>query len=533
MRGLWLLAAALPALSACASASASEPATAPPAVAAAPVPAPPAPPPPAPPALSEADLFGRWQIVSLNGRPPVGAAAGAAGERTPYIAFGPYGYGGNVGCNDFGGYGLLENGRFYASGATMTAMACRDLMAQEEAVVGLMTASPRIARLPDETLGVEAGGAGMVLRRAAPAPAAERPAEVLAGTHWVLSMVDGVWLSSQGLRPPELRFEADRWTISGACGTLGGAWRQRGDRVEAETPATVTRACPAGAAALDDRLLALLAASPRFVTGANGEILIGGGDHWATGQRPRMPLADEAPLLAGTWRIVAVDGAAPAREPRIAFGPSGFSGGTGCNSMQGHYLAHARRFFAPPPMRTEMGCPEPLRSQEERIAGLLAAAPRIALAGPGEIALVDASGSLRLRRESAAAPGSPAGRIWSGTPLRAELISLGGRPFQSRAGDPATRIRLSAQRWDIETGCGRLGGVWRREEMGAVGLFTDPERDLAGPCAGPLLARIQELHRFFNGRARILVGESGELLIAGEETWLAGRAVPVSAGSRR
>ena len=524
MRSLWLLAALPPALLAC-TASAPEPAATPaPVPAAAPAPAPPAPPPlPAPTGTSEAHLYGRWQIVSLNGRPPIGGRGDPAGERPPHIAFGPGGYGGYAGCNSFGGYGLFDGTRYYASGVTMTAVGCSDLAAQEDAVVRLMTASPRIVREADRTLTVTAGAATMVLSRISPSPAAAPPpAEVLAGTNWVLSAVDGLWLSSQGFPPPTLRFEADRWILSGACGTAGGAWRQRGDRIEAETPQTAARACPANAAALGDRLFALLAASPRFVTGPNGEILIGGGDHWATGQRPRMPLADDAPLLAGSWRIVAIDGAAPIREPGIAFGPTGFSGGTGCNSMQGHYLAHGRRVFAAPPIRTEMGCAGPLRIQEERIAGLLAAAPRIALGEDGEIALVDPSGSLRLRREAPAAPFSPSGRLWTGTPLRAELIGIGGAPLQVRYTDPVTHLRLSDRRWEIDTGCGRLGGVWRREDAGAVGLFTDPGPDSRAPCS----PAAETLHRFFNGRARILVGESGELLIAGEETFLAGRVLP-------
>lgn len=524
MRGLWLLAALPPLLSACTAARPPKPAVAPVAVAA-------PEPEPLPPALAEADLFGHWQIVSLNGRPQIGGDT--AGERTPRIIFRPGFYGGSSGCNSFGGSGLFDGDRYYASGASMTAMGCRDLEAQENAIVRLMTGSPLISRAADGTLTVTGGGANMVLRRSPSVPTVEiEPSpDVLAGTQWTLGSVNGESLTGHGV--PTLRFEADRWTLSDVgCGARAGAWRQRGDRIEAEIPAIVTRACAIPAWRLDERMLALLAASPRFVTGPNGEILIGGGGHWATGQRPRMALADDAPLLAGDWRIVAIDGAAPAREPRIAFGPAGFAGGTGCNSMQGHYLAHGRRFFAAPPIRTEMGCGEPLRSQEERIAGLLAGAPRIALAGEGEIALVDEDGSLRLRRAGAAAPGLPAGRIWTGTPLRADLSMFGAMPFQSHARDPATQHRLSAQRWDIDSGCARFGGIWRREEANAIGLFTDPEPDPQSGCSPLFDTRLDELKRFFNGRARILIGESGQLLIAGEEQWLAGRVLRSGAARR-
>jgi heat shock protein HslJ len=523
MRWPWLLAALGPAaLSAC-TAAPPEPAAAPVAIAAPPAPA------PAPSrALAEADLYGHWQIVSLNGRPPIGAE----GERSPRIVFGPGSYGGSGGCNSFGGYGLFDGTRFYASGVMMTAMACRDYEAQENAVVRLMTGSPLIARGADGALTITGGGAAMVLRRTPGVLTTVdvRPPEVLAGTEWTIETFDGAGLAPHDR--PVLRFEADRWSLRSRCFRIDGRWRQTGDRIEARPDPIAGQTCPPAPLRIDRSLPALLASSPRFVTGPNGEILIGGGGHWATGQRPRMALADDAPLLAGDWRIVAIDGAAPAREPSIAFGPLGFAGGTGCNSMQGHYLAHGRRFLAPPPIRTEIGCAEPLRSQEERIAGLLAGAPRIALAGEGEIALVDHRGSLRLRRAGAAPAGLPGGRIWTGTPLRAELILSGPVPLQAHYSEPATHIRFSPRRWDIDSGCARFGGVWRREEAGAVGLFTDPEPDPGAGCSRLFDTRIEELKRFFNGRARILVGESGELLIAGEEQWLAGRVLGAAAGRR-
>ena len=492
---------------------------------------------PAAAALTDADVHGRWQILSVDGRLPIGA-----GERAPYLVFGPGSYGGSTGCNSFGGYGVLVDGRYYASGAMQTAIGCQGaLEAQERAILSILAASPVPAPGADGTLSLASAPGTIVVRRdgAAAAVPAVRPARpewdgetLLAGTEWTIGSVDGAWqMPREGRRA--LRFEADRWHLSGGCGPTGGTWRQAGDRIEARGPQFVSRACAAGAAALDDAIVAMLESRPRFVTGPNGEILIGGGGHWLTGERPRAVLADEAGLLAGAWRIMAIDGRPPEgeREAGIAVGPTGYSGSAGCNGFQGYQLAHRRRLFVTMPISTEMACGGGLGAQERRVTALLAAAPRIALGGDGEIALVDEAGSLRLRRIDGAAAWAPEGRLWTGAPLAAELTTLGAEPLRMRISEPETRLRLSAQRFDVETGCGRLGGIWRRQSavpagVAALEFLTDAEPDPAGACAGALAARLGEFKRLFNGPARVLIGPSGELLIAGDRHWLGGRVLP-------
>jgi heat shock protein HslJ len=260
--------------------------------------------------------------------------------------------------------------------------------------------------------------------------------------------------------------------------------------------------------------------------------LIGGGGHWITGERPRAVLADEAALLAGAWTIAAIDGRPPEgpRPAHIAFGPTGYSGSAGCNSFQGYQMAHRRRLFVTMPVSTEMGCGGTLGAQERRVTALLAAAPRIALGERGEIALVDEAGSLRLRRAEGADGWAPEGRLWTGAPLTAELTMLDAEPLRMRMSEPETRLRLTAQRFDIDSGCGRLGGIWRRQSavpagVSALEFLTDAEPDPEGACAGALAARLPVFKRLFNGPARVLIGASGELLVAGDRHWLGGRVL--------
>jgi heat shock protein HslJ len=407
-----------------------------------------------------------------------------------------------------------------------TLIGCPTLEAQERAILTLIGSAPRVIANGDGRLTLSAGSRTMVIERdTAPLPPQPvdpwRGTPLLAGTKWVLGGIDGAWGNLKGRT---LTFEADRWLLASPCGTRGGAWRQTGDRIVADAPDPAPAvSCAAEAAAMDASLVAMIEADPRFVTGPNGEILIGGGGHWVTGDGPRAQLKDDVPL-AGTWRIVAIDEAPPAGEGplQVEFGPSDYSGTTGCNSFQGVYIAHSRRFFSDPPIRTQRACGGPLDAQEKRIAGLLANGPRVAFAGNGDILLVDEGGSLRLSRQTAAGSSPPVGRLWRGEPLEAELIRLDGRPLQSRPSDPVTRLRLSAQRFDINTGCGRFGGIWR-VRSGELEFLTDPEPPPEGACAGALAERLSTFSRLFNGRAQVLIGPNGELILAGEQHWLTGR----------
>jgi heat shock protein HslJ len=351
---------------------------------------------------------------------------------------------------------------------------------------------------------------------------------VLAGTSWVLSSLDGAW-NDAAARGRVLTFDADRWTLTSPCGPRTGPWRQEGQRVIAEAPAPASApSCAPEAAAADARLLAMLDADPRFVTGPNGEILLGGGGHWAAGEGPRPRLLSDVPL-GGTFSIVEVDGAAPAGAPQIEFRPSDYSGSNGCNGLQGLFLAHSGRFFSDPPIQTQRACGGKISAQERRISSLLSGGPRVAFAGNGDIFLVDQAGSLRLRRETAAGSSPPVGRLWRGEPLEVELIRLDGKPLQARYSDPETRLRLSAQRFDIEGACGRFGGIWRIR-AGELKFLTDAEPPPTGACA--LAERLTTFSRLFNGRARTLVGPSNEFILAGEGHWLTGRIVRPSAKRR-
>ena len=479
--------------------------------------------------LAEEAIEGRWRIVSIDGRPVASLPEHGPGERSPHLIFGPGTYGGNTGCNGFGGLGVLHGDRFYAGPAMQSAMGCGDLTAQEEAIIRLIAESPRLSLAADGRLTLTDGRRSMLLARlpeAAPAEPWTGPL-VLAGTSWGLSAIDGQ--SRLGAEQRTLSFEAERWSLTGPCGRSAGSWRQRGNSIVARAEIRAS-ACSASVAEAEEALFDLLESRPRFATGPNGEFLIGGGGHWAVGDRPRQGLGDDSARLQGAWQIVAINGSPPlgGRGVQLNFGATGYSGSAGCNSLQGYYLAHARRFHSAPPMQTEMACGGGLGEQEETVGRILTSSPALALGDQDILDLVGERGRLRLRR-SGDSPWAPEGRSWNGEALDVELTMLGGRPLQGHYSEPVTHLRLSERRFDISSGCGRFGGVWRRGE-GQFEFFTDAAPEPSGNCAGALASRLREFMRQFNGPARIQIGASGEFLMASERVWLAGRVLRPSRG---
>jgi heat shock protein HslJ len=475
-----------------------------------------------PAAVSE--LLGSWRIVSLDGRQLPG---GSTPDRAPGLFFGPGHYGGNSGCNAFGGMGVFDGERYYGGPALQTLIGCSALEAQERAILTLMGSAPRVGLNADGRLTLSHGARTMVLERLpAPPPRPHDPwggTPLLAGTRWSLDALDG---TSGGARVRMLAFEADRWTLTSPCGTRSGAWRQAEQRIIAEVPdPRPVASCSAEAAAVDARLLAMIDADPRFVTGPNGEILIGGGGHWVTGDGPPALLKQDVPL-GGTFGIVAVDGAPPTGESPlwIEFRQTEYRGLGGCNSFEGIFLAHSRRLFADAPVLTRKACGDALAAQEKRITSVLANGPRVGFGGNGDILLIDQTGSLRLKRQTAMGSWPLTGTLWRGEPMEVELTRLNGQPLQERGSDPAFRLRLTGRGFDLDTGCGRLGGIWR-VRAGEPEFLTHPAPDPTGACAPALAERLPLLSRLFNGRGRILVGAGGEFILAGEQHWLTGRVL--------
>ena len=455
-------------------------------------------------------LYGRWTIVAVNGAAPIRLG----GEHpAPYLLFARSSYGGSSGCNSFGGTGLLVGDRWFGELPMSTAMGCGTLDAQERAIMAIAAGSP-VVRFQDggEAILTSKAGTLRLRREADPDRAAPNPAPMpLAGTGWLVRAIDGVRPVS---RPNwgTLIFEAERWTLDGPCGPLAGSWRQAGEAVTMDVASPTPSACAPAARAADGALRAMIAAAPRYTTGPNRELVMGGGAHWLTGDFDRNFGKDAPASLRGEWRIVSVDGIAPAagpRPPSLAFGAASYALWDGCNHSEGLLLIQARHLFTRGSgLSTLAQCaPDPTRA---RVRAIVAGHPRIAKTDGGGLALVAPAGTLRLARLSATPFGS------------GETLGLRA-PRTIILLDPDARLTLTSKRFTIQLSCGRIEGQWRGGQPAR--FSTDPTDRSAPGCAQGPGSDAFRLSQFFNGDVHAVTGPNRDIvLLVNEEQSLAGRA---------
>jgi heat shock protein HslJ len=238
-----------------------------------------------PPPDAAASIEGRWRIVSIDGKP---SAPTREPETAAFLNFSPYTFGGTVGCNSFGGLGLLADGHYAVHSWSSTLVGCDDERGrQERALSALMFARPKVTAPGEGRLRLEGGGHLVEIERTAPSgqsPYGSVPD--LAGTRWRIVMMDGQEASSNPAGR-FLRFGGDgTWQGIASCATLSGTWRRGGERIAVgEQIATTEQLCRPDHARIDASFAALMRANPRYVVGPNGELLLAGGGHAMAGDR--------------------------------------------------------------------------------------------------------------------------------------------------------------------------------------------------------------------------------------------------------
>lgn len=232
----------------------------------------------------EVKIEGRWRIVSLDGQP---SAPPREEGKAPSFSFSPHTFGGTVGCNSFGGLGLLADGHYAVHSWSSTLIGCPDEQGrQERALSELMFARPRVIPLGEGRLRLEGGGHAVEIERTGShegRPYGSAPG--LAGTSWRIVMIDGQE-ASPAPTGRLLQFGEGTWQGIASCATLSGTWRQEGDRIRVgEQIATTEQLCPPDFARIDAAFAALMRSNPRYVVGPNGELLLVGGGHALAGGR--------------------------------------------------------------------------------------------------------------------------------------------------------------------------------------------------------------------------------------------------------
>ena len=102
---------------------------------------------------------------------------------------------------------------------------------------------------------------------------------------------------------------------------------------------------------------------------------------------------------AGRWSVYEMDGAATQSAAWIEIDPatSTLRASVGCNEMQASYTGPLDALQVGPVAATKKGCPEPLMTQERRLAELLSAATSVRVDDNGVLWLSGSRGMLRAR----------------------------------------------------------------------------------------------------------------------------------------
>jgi heat shock protein HslJ len=236
----------------------------------------------------------------------------------------------------------------------------------------------------------------------------------------------------------------------------------------------------------------------------------------------------EPPGLFGQWRIVALDGRAPAvgrdgRPPVLTFDEHGYGGYAGCNAFGGQGLAHESRFYGGLAMSTAMACGPPLDAQETGVRNLLGGAPRVEWLGPDRVAFVASTRRLELARTGSL----PSDRFISPTiPLIGTAWSFGaldGKAIEMPGARSGPILTVEGDRFTLETPCLVADGSWTQTATGAVTL--KPDRRTARACNPASRGQSQAWVAAMSGPLRYTNGPNGEILMAGGGHWMVGDLV--------
>lgn len=230
-------------------------------------------------------LGGSWDIVTIDGKPPVDRAPG---PRSPTIDFGSTAYGGSTGCNTILGSFIARAGRLYTNPGPTTEMGCGALTAQEDRIYKLLRNAPHIGRAGSGVQLSDDKG-GMLLRRSDRSVANHARAAPLPARY------EGGFIAVNG-EPTQVRAgdPTSRVTISGSdvridigCGAVSTFLRRSKDGMSLiSNPQTSEGGACAGRRRDQHHLLMRLSNGPvAGIVDGNGDLLLAGDGIWLTARK--------------------------------------------------------------------------------------------------------------------------------------------------------------------------------------------------------------------------------------------------------
>lgn len=454
------------------------------------------------PADAAHSLSGTWTIASIDGVAPPVTAYG----KPPQLVFTANSYGGNAGCNDFGGFGLEHEGHWYGDFAMSNQMGCgTPLGKQDEVVHGLLASGPGVTFSGADRVTLATARHRVELRRAGPAPIREAVApRPLVGTRWTFRGLDGASITPAARgEAPALIVEGDRFRLDTPCMTLEGGWSQASEgRARFAPDRRTPLPCAAPARARDDAIAAAVAGEKPYVTGPNGELVLAGGGHWLTGEATRRGAVDAA-LLTGTWQVEGGPTAASrngARPAQVLFLARSYSLWDGCNHTEGLLISYERQLFTyGSGLSTLANCMA--GRDDPRLKAVVTSNPRFGTLAGGGLRLVSPAGEVRLRRVGPALASS------GGVTTRL----LAGQRFDFTGASPGTLVVLPGERFRLTQPCGVTEGRYRLARGEVDGsLRFGPDRP-AEPCQADPAARA--LQAVLIGNLEVAVGPNKDIAL--------------------
>lgn len=222
-----------------------------------------------------------------------------------------------------------------------------------------------------------------------------------------------------------------------------------------------------------------------------------------------------APSLAGqAWEILTIDGqpfeAALGEEPtpgRLTFAGYSYSAYAGCNAMGGLYAQRGNRLLTYPGPQTAMACFGRRGEQEGLVDLILRAGPRIA-GTETRVTLSHNGRTLQLERTARRGPLIDPPAPWQGGALAGKRFSMHTIDGDSLNRRPAPELAFGHGTVAVRNLCGKSFTAAYKQDGGTV-TFNGPN---AG-CLGGLFAKRS---------LSVVQGPNGELLLAGDDHWLAG-----------
>ncbi len=258
---------------------------------------------------------------------------------------------------------------------------------------------------------------------------------------------------------------------------------------------------------------------------AAGDPLPGDKTHVDEPKQAQQKLEIARAQMDGRWIITSFDGKKPSalqedsggqRNPEFTFGPNGYGGTSGCNSLGGLGVLKGDRYYTAIGPQTVMGCFGTVLEQEKALHELFRSSPKVSLSGDDLMTLTGGGHKIMFEKklglvgEEQFDPLLLAGTRWL-------ILSIDGQYQTARNQADRRPLSFDAKSWQARPICARLSGKWAQSGWNLnFGATTTNKQG----CAQNETVQDTAIRELFASNPKFSSGPNGELLIAGGGHWM-------------